>query len=308
MSIEKLVNNGIKATGQIAKNALSKPSDITDIIQDGEKRIASTLNALSSQGVAIVKKIDKDADGLRFIAPIRSISGKRYLANVEFDERYGDQNKILMDLRQIISKKPFTSNMSSKRNVLVNIYPKFNELQKQDPQKAQYVYEIITQLLQFKTKTKAGVSDEYAKRFVEELMDMDTILLKNICDNKIPISIYDDIELHRWNLQRVQHAGYVQRYDGIAKELQFCERSLGFPIQKHGKEIDVLKSMAHELGHAYDYNNGKQLNLTQQRLSVIDGDDNLRFINLPSMSKEFDEAFTRDFYNMLEIDKKLGKV
>ena len=187
-------------------------------------------------------------------------------------------------------------------------------LKTDNPEKYQTVKRILNSTFIY-SKTKQGISEDYIQKFIEKLSQCNDVLLKNLIDNNIPIKIYDDLVLHKG----ASHASYshtkrqISNIDGVKNYvldnrnrcLIFTQNCAGEAITINGEKIDSYESLPHELAHAFDYNNGQKLNLTKQDfVSIINGENYSRFANLPSFSKEFDNALTKDILNMFEIDKQ----
>ena len=205
-----------------------------------------------------------------------------------------------------------------------------SELKKQQPSKYKLVHSILKQT-SLRTKTAEGVSDEYMTDYVRELAECHPVLLKNIADNKVPIRIHDSLVAFDY---KISHAQYAQGHKALIKDkkivfdksgcpmtifntndkyIDLVERDYDGPIKIQGKPQNTTDSIPHEFAHAFDYNNGKKLNLTKQdSLSaflptiLFMGDNHSRFIDMPSFSKEFDEALTLDIMRMMKIDKQKG--
>lgn len=189
-------------------------------------------------------------------------------------------------------------------------------------------FELITSVLTrtfLLTKSKEGVSDNYITSFVKELFQIENILLQNMIENEISIKIYDDMLLfptsshaeYRHSKKPILKDGkpLLDKFGAIEyelspeiKEIIFAERANNQPITINGIEQNTYESLAHEMGHAFDYNQGRSLNLEKQDfISIINGENFSRFIDMPSFSKEFDNAITADLMHMLELDEKEGK-
>ena len=205
------------------------------------------------------------------------------------------------------------------------IQDSLKSLQASNPQKYDLVNSVLEKTFIY-SKTSQGVSDDYITRFINKLSETDDVLLKNIVDNGIPIEIYDDLIL----FPNKSHAQYqhgkkpVTSSDGTIEtdifnypryvktidlsKIILSERYNNGDISVNRIPQDTVESLTHELGHAFDYNNGTKLGLERQDfISVIDGENFERFIDMPSFSKDFDSAITSDIIRMMEIDEQAGR-
>lgn len=244
-----------------------------------------------------------------------------------FLDKSGAMNQTIENFFQLCLKNPDNSNfeylaqLTRSRVSKLRMEPQtaglLDEVKTSKPQK----YELLLQILkntEVRTKTIQGVTPKMQVDFVEELIAMDEKLLQNIVDNNVSIKLYDDAFMY----PGVSPASYGVDFKGN-KALQFNERYGGKPIMVNGVQVEPVKSLAHELGHAYDYNNTiSSLGLTpaddgvtpnaektfydgKQLKPERDGVYNVHLDNA-SFSLEFKEAIERDYANMSAIDAAKG--
>lgn len=197
------------------------------------------------------------------------------------------------------------------------------------PEKYSLVHSILQNTF-LRTKTAEGVTDEYKTNFVKKLAECHDVLLRNVVENNIPIRIHDVNIAFSYKIGHAQFGQKVtlkqkddilDRYGCLKMKadlnnqfINLMERDFNGPIIKNGIPQNTVDSLPHELAHAFDYNNGRKLNLTQQdKISVVLPSsptklvaNNERFIDMPSFSKEFDTAIGEDIFRMFEKDKELG--
>ena len=177
------------------------------------------------------------------------------------------------------------------------------KLSQKQPEQFKLVYSVLNKT-SLRTKTHKGVSDEYITSYVKKLAMSHPILLKNIVDNKIPIMIHDDMLAFS---NKVGHAqfGVIWKTDNtpFSQCLHLSERIANGPITVNGVPLNTIESLPHELAHAFDYNNGRKLNLTRQEENPLRSECN-KYLDMPSFSKEFSKAITMDMIRMAEIDEK----
>lgn len=207
-------------------------------------------------------------------------------------------------------------------------YNFLSSLKETQPEKYALVHSILLNT-HLRTKTAEGVTEEYQTNFVKKLSECHNVLLKNVVDNNIPIRIYD---MHVAFNYKIGHAQFAQEVNFTAKRneldrhgclklepslneqfINLVERDFNGPIMKNGIPQNTVDSLPHELAHAFDYNNGRKLNLTKQNMvSVVLPEPNKlsinndRFLDMPSFSKEFDTAIGEDIFRMFEEDKNLS--
>ena len=285
-----------------------------DIVKNGEtekkKGVPVSLGTVRATGEKIVINFSKE-----FIAMM-------LLKNTLKGEKSVKHQDLLKP--EFFIEKPILKKLPDEAQAFLS------ELQGQQPDKYKLVHSIL-KLTCLRTKTAEGVSDEYMVNYVKKLAECHPVLLKNIVDNKIPIRIHDNLMAFNY---KIGHAQYAQKQKPLIKDnkivfdengcpmtvsdthdkyIDLVERDYNGPIKIQGKPQKTTDSIPHEFAHAFDYNNGKKLNFTRQdSLTVLlptpffIGDNHLRFIDMPSFSKEFDDALALDIIHMMNIDEQNG--
>lgn len=230
---------------------------------------------------------------------------------IQFDDRIKLKKPTLKNLQKAepITQNAFDRILKIIQNITSPVLAELINLFDCDIEKHDLVYKILknTTIL---SKTKKGVSDKYIQDFTHRLINAHFDLLKNIVENDIKIYIYDDAMV--FNLQpEPKYRHYIGKnsngFHSVGK-IEFFERNAVATLIDKESKNNSTTALSHELAHAFDFNNGKKLNLTHPDITRASGKRiPTYYINLPSFSKEFDEAFNLDFLNMFEIDKKLGK-
>lgn len=302
------------------KEILLNPIRLEDGTSYIERQNIKLSNGQTFRIRAITIKRNGSLEISRMILPNGNVS------NIELDPRfvyamrmyYGRELTNIDVLTTPVKKKPIIDKLSVEAQEILN------SLKDSDEKK----FELVSSLLKrtfLLTKSKDGVSNEYITSFIRELSQIENILLQNMIDSEISIKIYDDMFL----FPESSHAEYrhskkpilkdgkplLDKFGAIEyelspeiKEIIFAERANNQPITINGIEQNTYESLAHEMAHAFDYNQGRLLNLQKQDfISIINGENFSRFIDMPSFSKEFDNAITADLMHMFEIDEKEGK-
>lgn len=286
-----------------------------DIVKNGEsdkkKGFPVALGTARNTGEKIVINFSKEFIAMMFLK--NALKGEK---NIKHQE--------LLDPEFFI-EKPILKKLPDEAQVFLS------EFKQQQPDKYDLVHSILKQTC-LRTKTAEGVSDEYMTDYVKKLAECHSVLLKNIVDNKVPVRIHDDLMAFNY---KIGHAEYAQKQIPLIKDgkivfdengcpmtvsdkgnkyIDLVERDYNGPVKIQGKEQNTTDSIPHEFAHAFDYNNGKKLNLTKQDsltvffpTGLFIGDNHLRFVDMPSFSKEFDEALTLDIMHMMDIDEQNGQ-
>ncbi len=302
------------------KEILLNPIRLEDGTSYIERQNIKLSNGQTFRIRAITIKRNGSLEISRMILPNGNVS------NIELDPRfvyamrmyYGRELTNIDVLTTPVKKKPIIDKLSVEAQEILN------SLKDSDEKK----FELVSSLLKrtfLLTKSKDGVSNEYITSFIRELSQIENILLQNMIDNEISIKIYDDMFLfpesshaeYRHSKKPILEDGKprLDKFGAIeyelspkTKEIIFAEKANNQAITINGVEQNTYESLAHEMAHAFDYNQGRLLNLQKQDfISIINGENFSRFIDMPSFSKEFDNAITADLMHMFEIDEKEGK-
>lgn len=286
-----------------------------DIVKNGEiekkKGLPITVGTVRGTGEKIVINFSKEFIAMMFLK--NALKGEK-------DIKHQDLLK-----PEFFIEKPILKKLPDEAQVFLS------EFKQQQPDKYDLVHSILKQTC-LRTKTAEGVSDEYMTDYVKKLAECHSVLLKNIVDNKVPVRIHDDLMAFNYKIGHAQYAQFQKPLmkdnkilfdengcpmtisDPKGKYIDLVERDNNGPVKIQGKEQKTTDSIPHEFAHAFDYNNGKKLNLTKQDsltvffpTALFIGDNHLRFVDMPSFSKEFDEALALDIIHWMKLDEQNGE-
>ena len=198
------------------------------------------------------------------------------------------------------------------------------KLKNEDPEKREIIDKILEKMV-LASKTKQGISDDYIKNFIEKLITCNEKLLKNLVENNIEIIIHDDLCLFGGDSRaryvqgrqvRSENGKLVRDNLGMVvidnvpnvKRLEFFEKASFKNLISNSDFTNTEQALPHELGHAFDFNMGRKLNLQKRSfVGAMCGENSSRFIDSISCSKEFDEAISKDILRMCEKDEQEGR-
>ncbi len=196
-------------------------------------------------------------------------------------------------------------------------YKKIKKLAFKDPARFRLIKSAINS-----TKIGLGVSENTLMDFVDEMINLkDTTTLKKALDAKVKFKLVVSDEPSSYSI-------YISKDFPTTKEIKICQKPDG---------TNLAYQLPHELGHVFDYETQiNKSNLTSNlEFGLIKDKNGYRksdkflpntrkiyidnyeknsskikykdtILQNASFSKEFEDAFLKDYINMLEIDKTQG--